>query len=329
MSNRKHGMINANGIDIHYVEQGEGPMVIFCHGFPELWYAWRHQLTGLAEKGYRAVALDMRGYGQTSQPEAVDSYSVSDLVGDVVGAVSALGEKQAVVVGHDWGATIAWYGALMRPDVFRAVAALSVPFNPPMILPKGVSLTDLMLINAGGRDYYRLSFQPLDTPEAELEADVRRTVVGFLYSISGDIIRDGLRKTPWEGCFPVGETLSQQLIVPEQLPDWLTEEDVAVYVDELTQTGFRGGLNWYRNINRLPEILAPFAGRTIEQPSLYLYGEYDLVGGNTEKAIAALPTTLPDLRANIKFEGAGHWLQEEQPEQVNRALLEFLAGLES
>ena len=219
----KHGDIDANGISIHYVEEGQGPLVIFCHGFPESWYSWRHQLPAVAEAGYRAVALDMRGYGGTSKPEAVSAYTISHLVGDVVGAVSALGEEQAVVVGHDWGGPVAWYSALMRPDVFRAVAALSVPFNPPLGLPDGVSLNDIMAMNAGERDYYRLYFQEPGVAEADLEADVRHSVLGFLYSISGDIVKDGVHTEGWDGHFPKGESLSQQLVTPSQLPAWLSE----------------------------------------------------------------------------------------------------------
>ena len=328
MKEFSHGTLQTNGIDIHYVEQGKGPLVIFCHGFPESWYSWRHQLPAMANGGYRAVALDMRGYGQTTKPAAIESYSLSHLVGDVVGVVGALGEQQAVVVGHDWGGPVAWYSALMRPDIFRAVAVLSVPFNPPVALPDGLTLNDIMASDAGDRNYYRLYFQEPGVAEADLEADVRHSVLGFLYSISGNIVKDGIHALGWDGHFPRGETISQQLVIPEQLPDWLAEEDVAFYVNELTGSGFRGGINWYRNIKRIPGILAPFAGRTIEQPSLYLYGEYDLIAGNSEEAVAALPSLLPDLRGNIKFEGAGHWLQQERPQEVNQALLEFLAGLD-
>ncbi len=328
MNEFSHGTVQANGIDIHYVEQGKGALVIFCHGFPESWYSWRHQLPAVADAGYRAVALDMRGYGQTTKPTAIESYSLSHLVGDVVGVVSALGEHKAVVVGHDWGGPVAWYSALMRPDIFRAVSVLSVPFNPPTTLPDGVDLNDMMAANAGDRDYYRLFFQEPGVAEADLEADVRHSILGFLYTISGNIVKDGIHTIGWDGHFPKGETVSQQLVMPDQLPDWLTEEDVAFYVKELTSNGFRGGLNWYRNIKRMPGILAPFVGRTIEQPSLYLYGEHDLIAGNTERAVGALPSLLPDLRGNIRFEGAGHWLQQERPQEVSQALIEFLSGLD-
>lgn len=321
------GTLHTNGIDLHYVEQGTGPLVLFCHGFPESWYSWRHQLTALAAAGYRAVALDMRGYGQSSKPEAIEAYTVSHLVGDVVGAVAALGSEQAVVVGHDWGGPVAWYAALLRPDLFRAVAVLSVPYTPPTPLPAGMRLTDIMAANAGERHYYRLYFQPPGVAEADLEQDVRRTMLGLFYSLSGDIIADGRLEQGWDGYFPKGKTVAAQLVIPQRLPAWLTAADLQFYVDTFTQSGFRGGLNWYRNIDRLPGILAPFVGASLRQPALYLYGEYDVIAGNTPAALAALASSVPNLKAMIKVQGAGHWLQQEQPELVNAALIKFLDSL--
>jgi pimeloyl-ACP methyl ester carboxylesterase len=324
----QHGQVDANGISIHTVSVGAGPLVVFCHGFPESWYSWRHQLPAVAAAGYRAVALDMRGYGQTSKPAEIAAYSMSDLVGDVVGTVAALGEREAVVVGHDWGAPVAWYSALMRPDVFRAVIALSVPYIPPIGgLPEGVTVNDLMRANAAGRDYYRLFFQEPGKAEADLEADVERSVLGFMYTISGDIVADGVHENGWDGHFPMGETVSQQLVVPEQLPSWLTADDLAFYVGEMRRSGYRGGLNYYRNINALPAILAPFVGATIKQPALYLGGELDLIAGNTPEALAALPASVPGLHGVKMLPGAGHWLQQERPEEVNAALVAFLNGL--
>ena len=327
MTQRQHGSVLANGINVHYVEHGEGPLVVFCHGFPESWYSWRHQLPVVAEAGFRAVALDMRGYGQTSQPDAIEDYSLSHLVGDVVGVVNALGYREAVVIGHDWGGAVAWYSALMRPDLFRAVGVLSVPFKPPMALPAGRSLSDVMRANAADRNYYRLYFQELGVAESEFEADVARNMLGFMYGVSGDIVRAGIHSHGWDGYFPAGETLLQRLVVPDFLPPWLTQADFDFYVGELQRTGFRGGINWYRNIDRIPGIVAPFLGRTIEQPALYMYGEYDLIAGNTPAAVAALPTLLPGLTEVIRCAGAGHWLQQECVHEVNESLVKFLTAL--
>ena len=325
--NFKEGVVYANGIELHYVEHGSGPLVLFCHGWPESWYSWRHQLQAVGDAGYRAVALHMRGYGKTTQPEDVEAYTISSLVGDVVGSVAGLGESEAIVVGHDWGGPVAWYSALMRPDVFRAVAVLSVPFNPPFPLPAGIDLNDVMRESAAGRQYYRLFFQEQGVAEADFGRDVRKSMLGVLYVFSGDIVRDQIHEIGWDGHFPIDETMTEQFVIPEKLPEWLTEADLDFYVKEHTAAGFSGGFNWYRNIKRLPAHLAPFVGKSLEQPALYLYGEHDLVAGNTPEALHSMQATLPDLRKCLKFEGAGHWLQQERADEVNKELIEFFASL--
>ncbi len=326
MSDLEHGNLETNGINIHYVSQGEGPLVVLCHGFPESWYSWRHQLPALADAGYRAVALSMRGYGLTDAPVDIDRYTIHHLIGDVVGVVGGLGADQAVVVGHDWGAPVAWYAALTRPDLFRAVVGLSVPYTPPTGgLPDGVTVDDVMALAAGDRAYYRLYFQEPGKAEEELEADPHRSVLGFLYRISGEAVADG--DEIFDGHFPAGTRLIDHLVVPDSLPAWLTEEDVAFYVEEITRTGFRGGLNWYRNIKRIPGALAPWVGATITNPACYIAGSTDLIAGNTPEAIAGMQAALPDLRHCELLEGAGHWIQQERPDEVNQALLTFLDGL--
>ena len=318
-----HGTVNANGIRLHYVEAGTGPLVLFCHGWPESWYSWRHQIAAVAAAGYRAVAPDMRGYGRSSRPAQVADYSLTHLVGDMVGLTTALGETSAVIVGHDWGGPVAWYSALMRPDLFRAVAGLSVPFRPPVALPPGLTMSDLMRQMAGEQDYYRLYFGPVGQAEAEFERDIRRILLGVLYSISGDI---GAGKQ-FDGLMPRGSTINDNITVPDKLPDWLSEADLDFYVGEFERTGFYGAFNYYRCIDALPGCLAPFIGRTIEQPSFYIAGEYDLIAGNTPEAHQAMQAVLPDLRGLHILDDAGHWLQQERAEAVNALLLEFLAGL--
>jgi len=213
--------------------------------------------------------------------------------------------------------------------MFRAVACLSVPLTPAIgELPEGINLNDLMRMGAGeGRDSYRLFFQDPGVAEADLEADVVRSMLGLLYTVSGDAVMNGDLDAGWDGHFPMGETMTDQFIFPNTLPSWLTQNDLDFYVAELVRTGFRGGLNWYRNLYRIPGLLAPWVGTTIRQPSFYMGGSTDMIAGNTPDAIEGMKLALDDLRHLEIVEGAGHWLQQERPELVNAALISFLDGL--
>jgi pimeloyl-ACP methyl ester carboxylesterase len=330
ISGLEEHVIEGNGIQIHFVTKGDGPAVVMCHGFPDSWYSWRNQIEALADAGYQAVAMSMRGYGKTSAPQAIDAYDINHLVGDVVAVTNHLNQGPVVIAGHDWGAPVAWFAGLMRPDLFRAVMGMSVPFiNPIGALPEGIDLNGLMAQNAGpDRDYYRLFFQEPGKAEADLESDIERTMRGFLYLISGDALQNGDVQEPFDGHFPIGETLTQQLVIPAELPQWISEDVLAFYVEQITNSGFRGGLNWYRNINRLPAITAPFLGSTIEQPSFYMGGSTDLIAGNTPEAISTMEKTLSDLRHCEIIDGAGHWIQQERAAEVNAAMLTFLEGLD-
>jgi len=301
--------------------------VLMCHGFPESWYSWRHQLAALAEAGYRAVAPDMRGYGQTDKPEEIEKYTLLHLVGDMVGLIGALGESQAVIVGHDWGAPVAWHAALMRPDIFRAVVGLSVPYRP-----RGSTRPTSVMPQTEDALFYQLYFQTPGVAEAEFERDVRRTMRSFLFSASGDV---PARAPASEGVVrPVGMVprsggFLQRMIDPERLPAWLTEADIDFYAGEFGRTGFRGGLNWYRNIDRNWELLAPFAGARVTVPALYIAGDRDLVVRfpGMDQLIPNLPKFAPRLAKMIMLEGCGHWTQQERAPEVNAAILEFLRGL--
>jgi pimeloyl-ACP methyl ester carboxylesterase len=321
----RHRQVTVGEISMHVAEAGEGPLVVLCHGFPECWYSWRHQLTALAAAGYHAVAPDMRGYGRTSAPEPIDAYTVMHLVGDMTGLVAALGEKRAVIVGHDWGSIVAWNAALLRPDIFRAVAGMSVPFLPRLpIRPLA-----MMKAMAGERFFYILYFQEPGKAEAELDPRAREMMRGMFYTASGSIDLAKLRKA---GELPKSAKFLDAMTQPEKLPDWLREEDLEVYVAEFERTGFRGGLNWYRNFDRNWELLAPFADRRITVPALFVGGLRDAVVTGPElagegPAVKMLGSFCDDLRAKVLIEGAGHWNQQEAPEQTNAALLEFLAGL--
>jgi pimeloyl-ACP methyl ester carboxylesterase len=324
-------MIEANGISLHIAEQGEGPLVVLCHGFPESWYSWRHQLAALAAAGYHVVAPDMRGYGQSDRPEAIDQYTLFHLVGDMVGLVDALGADQAVIAGHDWGAPVAWHAALLRPDRFRAVIGLSVPYRPRSRVPPTT-----VMPRRDDALFYQLYFQTPGVAEAELERAVRETVVKILYSGSGDVLRhapaphsDPAAAAGSVGMVPRGGGFLSRMPSPAALPAWLSEADIDFYAGEFARTGFRGGLNWYRNIDRNWELLAPFAGAKVTVPALYVAGDRDLVVAfqGMDKAIAAMRDCVPQLRGTIMLPGCGHWTQQERAAEVNAAMIDFLRRL--
>jgi pimeloyl-ACP methyl ester carboxylesterase len=316
-----HRFVRSNGIKMHIAEDGKGPLVVLCHGFPELGYSWRHQLRALAEAGYHAVAPDQRGYGQTDRPEAVEDYDILQLSGDIIGLVDALGETEAVILGHDWGAGVAWTCALLRPDIFRAVVLLSVPYLQRSWAD--IRPTEGMKQIAGENQFYQLYFQEPGKAEAELEADVRKTMLMLLYSASGDAPPD----KRWRFLFSKSETFLDSGTVPEALPAWLTEADLAFYAEEFKRTGFRGGLNWYRNIDRLWELTPFLSGAKIRQPSLFIAGEFDGVITMYRQAFDILEETMPGLRKKVLLPGAGHWIQQERPTEVNDLLIQFLKGL--
>ncbi|MDO9711052.1 alpha/beta fold hydrolase [Paracraurococcus lichenis] len=313
----RHQTILTNGIRMHVAEAGEGPAVLLCHGFPEAWHSWRHQMQALAEAGYRAIAPDMRGYGETAAPAAIADYTLLHLVGDMVGLLDALSIDRAVIAGHDWGAPVAWNAALMRPDRFRAVAGLSVPYAP-----RGPVSAFEMLRRAGRHRFYQLYFQAPGVAEEELQRDPASTLRRTFWSLSGDA-PEGQR---WSPDLPEAGFLAS-LHEPSALPAWLPDAELALYAETYRRTGFRGGLNWYRNIERNWELLAPFAGAPMPVPGLFIAGRRDPVLGWSGRALEALPRAVPDLRGTVLVETAGHWVQQEAAAEVNRALLGFLQSL--
>ena len=322
MNEATHRIVETNGIRLHLAEQGAGPLVVLCHGFPESWYSWRHQLAALAAAGFHAVAPDMRGYGRSDRPEEIDRYTLLHLVGDMVGVLDALKAEQAVIVGHDWGAPVAWSAALLRPDRFRGVIGLSVPY-----IPRGrMRPTSVMPQNADAL-FYQLYFQSPGEAEAELERDVGLTLRRLLYSSSGDVPRrEGSAEI---GMVPRSGGFLTRMRTPETLPAWITEADLAFYTSEFARTGFRGGLNWYRNIDRNWELLGAFTGARVAVPALFIAGDRDLVVSfrGISELIANLQTFVPDLRRTVMLKGCGHWTQQERAAEVNAAILEFLQHL--
>ncbi len=316
----KSHVVQANGMRIHCVEAGTGPLVLMVHGFPESWYSWRYQLPVLAEAGYRAVAIDVRGYGRSSQPQAIEEYTMVRLAADLVHLVPALGETTAVLVGHDWGAPIVWNTALLRPDLFRGVAGLSVPYSTRAETRPGAMFRAL----AGDQaEFYIEYFQEPGRAEAEIEKDVRRWLLGFYWGASGGPAPD----QPSIGFVPHGRELRDKFVYPEALPDWLSEADLDFYAAEFERNGFRGPLNRYRNVDRDWRELSAFHHRPIEIPAMFLGGEFDGPTRLGAGSIERFPETLPQLHSSAIFTGAGHWIQQEAADATNEALLGFLQAL--
>jgi pimeloyl-ACP methyl ester carboxylesterase len=312
---------------MHVAEAGpdDGPAVVLCHGFPECWYSWRHQLEALGDAGYHVLAPDQRGYGTTDRPARVDEYTPLHPVGDIVGLLDAYAIDTAVVVGHDWGGPVAWHCALLRPDRFHAVAALSVHFAgvAPVVTPR-VKLTEVMRAALGDGFLYVLYFQEPGVAERELDADLRRTLAATLYGISADVPRDQFRFFD-----PSAQCFFDVVRDPPGPLDWLSDNDLEVFVDSFRHHGtFAGGLNWYRNIDRNQELLAAFAGRQVEQPALFIGAEFDAIFGQTPEAVLATRAAVPNLRDPVWIADSGHWIQQEEPAQVNAALLAFLGSLD-
>lgn len=325
MFDPKHYIVESNGIRIHVAEQGDGPVVLFCHGFPETWYSWRHQLPALAEAGFRAVAPDMRGYGETESPTAIDQYTLLHLVGDMVSLLDALHVEKAVIVGHDWGAPVAWHAALLRPDRFRGVVGLSVPF-----LPLGQVYTSSQLPETEDAIFYQAYFQAPGVAEADMEHDIRLSVRSVLYTLSGDFpVPQATPGAPRVGMIPKQGGMLATRINPASLPPWISEAEANVYVEQFSKSGYRGGLNWYRNIDRNRELLSAFNGLTVNVPALYAAGDRDVVLAfqGMDDVIAALSRNVPLLQQTVLFPGCGHWTQQERPNEVNTVLLEFLKAI--
>jgi pimeloyl-ACP methyl ester carboxylesterase len=314
----RHRIVSTNGIRMHCVEEGEGPLVLMVHGFPESWYSWRHQLPAIAAAGYRAVAIDVRGYGRSSRPRAIDDYRMTKMVGDVCGLLPALGASRACLIGHDWGAPIVWSSALLRPDLFWGVAGLSVPYTPR---GEGPPLQVMRSrFGQGGEEFYVEYFQQPGRAEDEIEEDVRRWLLGFYWSASGDVPPPA----PNIGLIARGAKMRERFSYPATMPAWLTEEDLDFYAGEFERTGLTGGLNRYRNVDRDWEDFAAFSGAPIQVPALFIGGDRDGPTVWGAAAIQRFAQTLPRLWRSEILPGCGHWVQQERPEETNRLLVDFL-----
>jgi len=306
----------STGINMHVAEAGSGPAVVFCHGFPELWYSWRRQLPAVAEAGFRAIAPDMRGYGGTDAPPAVEDYTQERICADMVALLDTLGIDQAVFVGHDWGGAVVWNMAQHHPTRVRGVAGINTPAGrrPP------INPLDAMKIDPGRFDY-QLYFQDEGVAEAELGGDVRRTFNLMLRTAKAEDRLDVIGMT-------AGVRERGGLLVG--LPDdaersiMLTEDDLNVFVRAYEQTGFRGGLNWYRKHGRNWEWGATVDGQDITQPALMV------TAGKDGVLLPSMSEGMEDFIPNLSrghIEDCGHWTQQEEPEELNRILVGWLQTL--
>ncbi|MGY6534021.1 MAG: alpha/beta fold hydrolase [Pararhodobacter sp.] len=332
MASITHRTIAANGIRLHIAEAGpqDGPCIILCHGFPESWYSWRHQLHALGDAGYHVVAPDMRGFGRSSHPTDPAAFTQPKLVGDMVALLDVLPHKSAVIAGHDWGAPVAWNAALFRPDLFRAVVGLSVPYygaRTTFTYDHTIPPSQSMRREVGPDGFhYQLYFNQIGRAEADIEKDVRTWLKGFFFTLSGDAPPEEIKLAELKN----SDRLEDAFAWPKGgLPGWFTEADLDHYSAEFERTGFASALNFYRAADLTWHEMAPWRGAHITVPAAFLAGESDVVVVANPDIVANFPSEVPDLRANVILPGCGHWTQQERPEETNRFLLDFLADVTS
>jgi pimeloyl-ACP methyl ester carboxylesterase len=312
-----HRHIDTNGIRMHIAEAGTGRPVVLCHGFPELWYTWRRIIPDLADAGYHVVAPDLRGYGQTEAPAKVTDYDMAHLVGDLLGLLEAIGEEKAIFVGHDWGAFIMWQFALQHPDRVEGMVQLSVPYSPRSAEMSTISLLRAL---AGDNFMYMVYFQEPGPADEELARDPKDTITRIMWSISGDAPDDA-----GPPGFGGGPGFLSGRRGPDALPAWLTAEDIDYFASEFGRTGFTGALNWYRNMERNWEATPELTDARVEVPTLFITGERDPVRQLLPES--SMEGWLSDPRGTVVIPGAGHWTEQEKPQEVLAAMLPFFASL--
>ena len=305
---------------LRVIEAGDrgAPVVILAHGFPELAFSWRHQIPALAEAGYHGLAPDQRGYGGSSRPDAIEAYNIHELTADMVGLLDDVGAERAVWIGHDWGAAVVWNAPLLHPGRVAAVAARSVPATPR----SHVAPTKAWRKRFGENFFYILYFQEPGVADAELDADPARTMRRMM----GGLRASGDHSAALRMVAPGPEGFVDRLPETDRLPGWLSQDELDHYVGEFSRTGFTGGLNWYRNFDRNWETTPELAGAKISVPCLFIGGTADPVLSFTRSDRASEVISGP--YHQVMIDGAGHWLQQERPDEVNATLLEFLNGLE-
>jgi len=313
--------VETNGLRLNVVQKGEGDPVLLLHGFPETSYSWRHQIDALAQAGYHAIAPDLRGYGLSDCPTEVSRYNILSIVSDLIGLLDALNVKQVVVIGNDWGANIAWQCAQLRPDRFKAVVALGVPF-----MARAPMLPSHLFPKNDEAWFYTLYFSQPKLAEQELEQDIATSLRKIYFAASGEGSKQSLN--------PFSMILKKDGLLgglphPKDLPEWLTQQDFNIFVESYKKSGFSGGLNYYRNLDQNWELQGALNDVVIKVPALYIVGERDsgLAMPGMMQIIEHMPELVADLRGSYIIPNVGHWLQQEAPDQVNQHILQFLDSL--
>ncbi|XP_059460897.1 uncharacterized protein LOC132190033 [Corylus avellana] len=315
MEGIEHRTVKVNGINMHIAEKGQGPVILFLHGFPELWYSWRHQIVALASLGYRAVAPDLRGYGDTDAPADPTSYTSLHVVGDLVALLDTIAADQdkVFVVAHDWGAIIAWYLCLYRPDKVKSLVNLSVAFTPRN--PTRKPLDSLRALY--GDDHYICRFQEPGEIEAEFaQIGTARVLKEFL-----------TYRNPGPLYLPKGKGFGHPPDAPILLPSWLSEDDINYYANKYEKRGFTGGLNYYRDLDLNWELTAPWTGTQVKVPVKFIVGDLDLTynapGVKEYIHKGGLKKYVPFLQEVVVMEGVAHFINEERPDEINKHIYDF------
>jgi len=312
--------VHNGDISLNVAIRGKGPLILCVHGWPELWYSWRHQLNHFAERGYTVAAMDVRGYGGSSRPHPVEAYTLRNITEDVVAVANHIGGGKAILFGHDWGAPIVWTTAVLYPSIVTAVAGLSVPHIPVSDMSFIESVKDVY----ADRFFYMNYFQAEGVAEAELEADIPASLRKVYFTASGDAPPDAwIRRKPVDAKFLDG------MVDPQPFPAWMSTADIDVYAEAFRISGFRGPLNRYRAQRLDPAQLANIRGRPVTQPSCFIAGEHDVVRHMIPgmDLFAEPGAACTDFRGSVIIPRVGHWVQQEAPDETNAAIEKFLSGL--
>ncbi|KDP28186.1 hypothetical protein JCGZ_13957 [Jatropha curcas] len=316
MEKIQHIRVPTNGINMHVATIGTGPAILFLHGFPELWYSWRHQLLHLSALGYRCIAPDLRGYGDTDVPASVSEYTGFHIVGDLIGLLDALGIEQVFLVGHDWGSIIAWYFCLFRPDRIKALVNTSVAFTPrfPQLLNPVENLRAII-----GDDYYVCRFQGPIEHEAQFAGVNTASLLRSIYTARDPKPPRIPKNIAYESLFP--DSLCS-------LPSWLSEEDIDYFATKFKQTGFTGGLNYYRNLKSTWELMAPWTGQQVKVPVKFIVGDldtaYNLPGVKEYVNNGGFKNDVPLLEEVVIMEGVAHFIIQEKAQEISQHIYDFI-----